>query len=64
MNEQSLVGQISVIVVVALGTEIVVSAKAAVRVKEAVQEIEEQSILLMYPFAKMFVLFLKPRRRR
>jgi hypothetical protein len=47
-----------VIVVVALGTEIVVSAKVKmVRVKEAVQEIEVRSILLVYSFAKMFVLF-------
>ena len=46
------------IVVVVLGTEIAVSAKVKmVRVKEVVQEIEVQSILLLYPFAKTFVLF-------
>jgi hypothetical protein len=46
-----------VIVAVVLGTEIVVSAKVkAVRVKEAVLEIEVQSVLLVNPSAKMFVL--------
>ena len=54
---QSLVGQVLVIVVAALGTEIVVLAKVKMVQVEAVQGIEVQSILLMYPFAKTFVLF-------
>ena len=41
------------IVVVALSTEIVVWAKV-VGVKEAVQEIEVQLILLMYPLFALF----------
>jgi hypothetical protein len=43
-----------VIVVVVLGTEIVVSAKVVAVMKVAVQEIEVQSILLLYPLFALF----------